>query len=154
MPAGGSITLDLGDQEVVISDFGFAQTGGDLFVWIPKDKVLWTGNPIISTKPALPWLLDGHLLETLATIKAVYAAVPGDTKVVPGHGPVTDPSAIKWHIDYLTDVRDGVKAAIAKGLTLKQTVEALPLPEYKGYGLYGWVHPSLNIPAAYKDLSK
>lgn len=154
IPDKASLTLDLGGQIVEIKDFGFAQTGGDLFVWHPKAKALWTGNPIISTKPALPWLLDGHLLETLATMRAVYAAVPSDTKVVPGHGPVTDPSAIKWHIDYLADVRDGVKAAIAKGLTLEQTVKSLPLSKYKGYGLYGWVHPSLNVPAAYKDLSK
>jgi hypothetical protein len=54
IPDKGSLTLDLGGQIVEIKDFGFAQTGGDLFVWHPKAKALWTGNPIISTKPALP----------------------------------------------------------------------------------------------------
>ena len=67
--SGGKITLDLGGKSVDIIDFGFAQTGGDLFVWEPKAKVLWAGNPIITVKPSLPWLLDGHLLETLETLK-------------------------------------------------------------------------------------
>ena len=150
----GEMVLDLGGQEIVIRDFGFAQTGGDLFVWHPVAKVLWTGNPIISTKPALPWLLDGHLVDTLNTLTKVYEVIPADTRIVPGHGPVSDRSAIKWHMDYLTAVRDHVQTAVTEGLSLEQTVEKVKLPEYSGYALFGWVHPSLNIPAAYKDLSK
>jgi hypothetical protein len=30
---GGNMTIDLGNKGVQIIDFGFAQTGGDLFVW-------------------------------------------------------------------------------------------------------------------------
>ncbi|CAF1427041.1 unnamed protein product, partial [Didymodactylos carnosus] len=61
----GRITIDLGGKLVEIIDFGFAQTGGDLFAWDADSKVMWTGNPIIAAKPALPWLLDGHLIQTL-----------------------------------------------------------------------------------------
>ena len=68
VPPGGRLTLDLGGKQVEIIDFGFGQTGGDLFVWEPQSKVMWTGNPIIAAKPALPWLLDGHLLQTLDTL--------------------------------------------------------------------------------------
>jgi hypothetical protein len=27
------------------------------------------------------------------------------------------------------------------------------LPEFRGYALFDWVHPGLNVPAAFKDLS-
>lgn len=153
IPTGGSMTLDLGGRTVLIRDFGFAQTGGDLFVWLPGDKVLWTGNPVIAQAPALPWLLDGHLIETLETMKSVYAFVSKDAQLVPGHGPVTGTDVIKWNIDYLTAVRDRVSEAIAQGLTLEATVARVTLPEFAGYQLYDWVHPALNVPAAYKDLS-
>ncbi len=153
IPTGGSITLDLGGRTVLIRDFGFAQTGGDLFVWLPGEKVLWTGNPVVAPAPALPWLLDGHLIETLETMKSVYAFVPKDAQVVPGHGPVTGTDVIKWHIDYLTAVHDQVSEAVAEGLTLEATVARVTLPEFAGYQLFGWVHPALNVPAAYKDLS-
>ena len=123
LPKGGKITLDLGGKSVDIIDFGFAQTGGDLFVWEPKAKVLWTGNPIITVKPSLPWLLDGHLLETLETLKKVYAFLPKDARVVPGHGSVMGREDIQWHIDYLENVKTQVQAAIADGLTLEETVE-------------------------------
>ena len=42
IPSGGKLILDLGGIRVEIIDFGFAQTGGDLFIWEPKSKVLWT----------------------------------------------------------------------------------------------------------------
>ena len=149
---GSEMAVDVGGILVHIKDFGFAQTGGDLFVSVPAANVLWTGNAVIADKPALPWLLDGHLLETLATLETVYASLDDDTIVVPGHGPVTSKDAIKWSIDYLSAVRDGVQAALDDGLDLEQTVAKVQLEGFDGYALYGWVHPSLNVPAAYKDL--
>lgn len=151
--AGGSLTVNLGGISVDIRDYGFAQTGGDLFVSVPAANVLWTGNAVVAGKPALPWLLDGHLIETLDTLQAVYNDFDADTKVVPGHGPVSDIGAIKWNIDYLAAVRDGVQDAIDAGLSLEDTVAKVALPEFGGYALFGWVHPSLNVPAAYRDLS-
>jgi glyoxylase-like metal-dependent hydrolase (beta-lactamase superfamily II) len=149
---GGKVTLDLGGKTVEIIDFGFAQTGGDLWVWEPQTKVLWTGNPIIAKKPALPWLLDGHLVATLDTLRRVYDFLPADARVVPGHGVAMNKEDIKWHIDYLSTVRTQVQAAIDKGLDLDATVKQVAMPEFAGYVLFGWVHPSLNVPAAYKDL--
>jgi cyclase len=64
-----TVMLDLGGKVVHIIDFGFAQTGGDLWVWEPQSKVMWAGNPVIAAKPALPWLLDGHLVATLETMR-------------------------------------------------------------------------------------
>lgn len=150
----GKITVDLGGKSVDIIDFGFAQTGGDLFVWEQQSKVLWTGNPIITVKPSLPWLLDGHLLETLESLKQVYAFLPSDAVIVPGHGSPMKREDIRWHIDYLETVKREVQTAIDDGLTLDQTVERVKMPEFDGYALFGWVHPGLNVPAAYRDLSQ
>jgi len=47
---------------------------------------MWGGNPVIAAKPALPWLLDGHLVETLETMTRVYDFPPADARIVPGHG--------------------------------------------------------------------
>ena len=148
------VTVDLGGKSVHIIDFGFAQTGGDLFVWEPESRVLWTGNPIITVKPSLPWLLDGHLVETLETLQTVYDFLPTDARIIPGHGTVMGKQDLVWHIDYLKAVKSQVQQAINEGLTLEQTVEKVVLPEFQGYALYPWVHPQLNVPAAYKDLKK
>lgn len=149
---GGRLTIDLGGVRVDIQDFGFAQTGGDLFVSVSDANILWTGNPIVAQAPALPWLLDGHLLETRDTLQAVLDAFDTDTMVVPGHGPVTDIASLQWGVDYLTAVEVEVTAALAQGLSIDDTIAAVQLPEFQGYALFGWVHPNMNVPAAYSDL--
>lgn len=153
VPAGGSLMLDLGGRTVEVIDFGFAQTGGDLWVWDGQAKVMWSGNPIIAGKPALPWLLDGKLQASLDTLRRVYAFLPDDARIVPGHGVPIVKADLQWHIDYLATIRSQVQAAVAQGLSLEQTVQKVTMPEFGGYALFGWVHPGLNVPAAYKDLS-
>ena len=88
IPKGGKLILDLVGKSFEIMDFDFAQTGGDLFIWEPESKVMWTGNPIITDKPSLPWLLDGHLVETLTSLQKIYDFLPEDARVLPGHGSV------------------------------------------------------------------
>ena len=51
---GGSLTENLGDISVDIRDYGYAQTGGDLFVSVPSANTLWTGNLVIAKEPAVP----------------------------------------------------------------------------------------------------
>lgn len=149
---GGSLRVNLGGVAVDIRDYGFAQTGGDLFVSVQSANVLWTGNPIVAQAPAVPWLLSGHLVETRNTLQAVYEAFDAETKVVPGHGPVTDIAAIKWGVDYLMAIENEVSKAISDGLSLEETAASVQLPDFHGYALYGWVHPNMNVPAAYNDL--
>lgn len=153
VPPGGKLSVDLGGKTVDIMDFGFAQTGGDLWVWEPQSKVMWTGNAIIAVKPALPWLLDGHLVETLATLRKVYEFLPPDARVVPGHGVPIGREDLRWHIDYLAEVQKQVQSAVDRRLTLEQTVAQVKMPEYRGYVLFDWLHPVMNVPAAFKDLS-
>ena len=55
-PVGDStpFVLDLGGIEVSARYYGFAQTGGDLFVHVPSAKIVLTGNPLVAAQPAVP----------------------------------------------------------------------------------------------------
>ncbi len=147
------VTIDLGKKEVQIMHWGFAQTPGDLFVWVPDEHVFWTGNPLVGPPPALPWLLEGGHRESLATMKKVRAFLPPDTTVVPGHGRPMKPEEIDFTIQYLETLDHKVHTAIASGLSLEQTQHSLSMPAFKGYALWDWVHTGLNISAVYKALS-
>jgi glyoxylase-like metal-dependent hydrolase (beta-lactamase superfamily II) len=150
---GADMTVDLGGNVVRIRHLGFAQTPGDLFVTTAGGKVVFTGNPVIAKAPALPWLLDGHLVDSIATMKALRGVLPDDAIVVPGHGAPTDVAAIEHHINYLEELKRQVQAAIAAGKSQEETVEAVAMPDYAGYKLHPWVHSQVNVPAAYDELS-
>jgi cyclase len=154
IPKGGMMQVDLGGKVVEIRDFGFAQTGGDLWVWVPDSKVIFAGNPVVTEKPGIPWMLDGRLQDTLDSLTKVRDFLPEDAVIVPGHGRPMPKAGLDWHINYLTALRDETKAAIAKGATVEQAVSQVTLPNYQGYAIFDWVHKQVNVPAAYKELSK
>ena len=147
------ITVDLGGREIRIRHIGFAQTPGDLWVTAAGGKVLFTGNPVIARAPAFPWLLDGHLRESLATMKEVRRELPDDAIVVPGHGEPTSVTAIDNHIAYLDGLKVRVEALVAARKSKEETVRAAEMKEYEGYRIYPWVHLQVNVPAAYDELS-
>lgn len=154
VPRNGTLPVDLGGRMVEIRDFGFAQTGGDLWVWVPDAKVLFAGNPVIAEQPALPWLLDGRAQETLDTLVRVRDFLPQGARIVPGHGRVVGKEALDWPIGYLRALLEQVKAAIDRGATLEQTAAEVKLPQFQGYALHGWVHQQVNVGAAYRELKK
>lgn len=148
------VTIDLGGQQARIRHVGFAQTPGDLWVTTSGGRVIFTGNPVIARAPAFPWLLDGHLRDSLATMKEVRAGLPGDAVVVPGHGEPTSVAAIDDHITYLDRLKTRVEGLIAASKSKEEVATAAAMPEYEGYKIYPWVHLQVNVPAAYEELSK
>lgn len=147
-------TIDLGGKIVEIMHLGFAQTPGDLFVWVPDSKVFWTGNSVVAQPPALPWLLDGKHEEVLATMKKVRSFLPYDAIVVPGHGIPVRPADLDFIIRYLEALHEEVKSAVEKGMQLEQAQKTITMKDFQGYALWGWVHSGVNVPNTYKELSK
>lgn len=146
-------SVDLGGKTVEARYYGFAQTPGDLFVWVPDAKVLWTGNAFVSEEPAIPWLLAGQGETAEVTLHAVQDSLPPGAIVVPGHGRPLAPAGMDFYLGYLGAMLAGVRAAVADGLTLEQTLTAVTLEEYQGYGLWGWIHAQVNVPNTYGELA-
>lgn len=146
--------VDLGNMQVEARYYGFAQTVGDLFVHVPSAKVVWTGNPLVAAKPAVPWLLDGHGVEVSATLAKVKAALPAGTVVIPGHDHPTDPQGFDFAISYLDTMRGEVSNAVAQGKTVDQTVSAVTMAPFQGYAIWDWIHKTVNVPTTYKEIKK
>lgn len=145
--------INLGGKTVEIRTFGFGQTPGDLFIWEPVSKVMWTGNVSVSGKPGLPWLLDGKHMEVKATMERVRDFLPDDATIIPGHHTAIKKSDLNFAINYLAELHNQVSKAVKDGLSLEKTVEKITMDDYKGYPIFGWVHSQINVPNTYKELS-
>src|SRR5262249_3825913 len=107
-------TLDLGGVTVKLHFFGQAHTLGDQVVFMPKQRVLFTGD-LVETRffPIFPWFppddcdVSGQRwIDVLARLQSLEPEV-----VVPGHGEVGGPELIHEVRDYLEDVRTRVAAS-------------------------------------------
>jgi cyclase len=146
------VSVELGGRVVEVRHFGFAQTPGDLVVWAPDAKVLWVGNMIQASPPALPWLLEGRHRETIATLTRVREFLPDDATIIPGHGRPMRPADIDFSLRYLGELDGAVSVAIDEGLSVEATLEAVAMPDYGDYSLFEWAHRSVNVPAVYQQL--
>lgn len=144
-------SVDLGGVTVEARYQGFGQTEGDLFVYVPSAKVMWTGNPLIAEAPAIPWLLDGHTHEVHDTLAAVRDSLPADAIVVPGHGRPMNVDGFEFSIGYLDALISEVEAAVDEGLDQEQTVAQVTLDAFQGYALWDWVHVVVNVPVTWTE---
>jgi glyoxylase-like metal-dependent hydrolase (beta-lactamase superfamily II) len=108
--------LDLGGGVVVqILALGPNHTDGDTGIWVPGDKVLFSGDVAMRAQPALMSAKTsiGQWMVSLDRLEALKPAV-----VVPSHGPVGDVGFIQGYRAYLAEVRDRTQKAKAAGADL------------------------------------
>ncbi len=80
--------------------------------------------------------------------------LPDNAVVAPGHGYPTEVNSIDYPIAYLEQVKKEVRAAIRRGLSEEETVEAVTMKDYSGYKVFPWVHSQINVPKTYQELKQ
>lgn len=102
---------------IEIMYLGKAHTDGDAIVWLPKQKVIATGDAVVSPVPFWRGAYPVEWVPVLEKIKTF-----GFTTLIPGHGlPQTDTAYLDTLIATLLDVNTQVADLAAKGLSLQET---------------------------------
>jgi glyoxylase-like metal-dependent hydrolase (beta-lactamase superfamily II) len=115
----------LGSRKVVVRTV-LGHTGGDLTIFVPDAKVLFTGDLLWRKIP--PNLIDGSVREWSAT-DGDFVAMPNAAHVIyiPGHGDIANVKDVQDFRAYLGDLRrlvaEGRKAGL-KDDALVQVVES------------------------------
>lgn len=119
------LTLWLGKTEVNIMHLGRGHTKGDTVVWLPREKVLFSGD-LVEYSSAL-YTGDAYLSDWPTTLEAIRALQP--QKLVPGRGEALQtPAAVEAALDgttaFIHELFDSAKAAVAAGQSLKDCYKA------------------------------
>ncbi|MFE7762394.1 MBL fold metallo-hydrolase [Streptomyces sp. NPDC057438] len=120
------VTLHVGDIEAQVIHPGISHTVGDSVVWLPHRRVLFAGDLVF--EGGTPFFLMGSLSGSLRAL-ALLRELGAET-VVPGHGPVTDPSAFDRAERYIRFVAEVAEKAHAAGLTPLEAARSTDLGEY------------------------
>jgi glyoxylase-like metal-dependent hydrolase (beta-lactamase superfamily II) len=142
---GASASIDLGDRTVELHTFGLAHTAGDQVVWLPGERILFTGDLAEERMfPIFPWFppadadIDGarwaQILTELASWKPAI--------VVPGHGDIGGAEILTAVRDYIADLSRRVAAERKAGKDADAIVAGLGpkiRAEYPGWSSPEWI---------------
>ncbi|WP_030163062.1 MBL fold metallo-hydrolase [Streptomyces sp. NRRL S-244] len=122
-------TLHLGETEVQVIHPGVAHTTGDSIVFLPRQRIVFTGDLVFAE--GTPFLAMGSLTGSLRALELLRSL--GAETVVPGHGPLTDPSAYEATERYLRYVAELAREGTAKGLTPLEAARQADLGEFAAW---------------------
>jgi glyoxylase-like metal-dependent hydrolase (beta-lactamase superfamily II) len=125
------MVLYRGGREVQVHFLGRGHTGGDTMVFLPAERIVFTGD-FFEGRPGggvLSYLGDAFIDEWPASLERLKAL---DFEViVPGHGaPLRERKQIEDFQNYLRDFWRQASALRAQGVTAEQAPERIDLSKY------------------------
>lgn len=116
-----SLVLWAGDREIRLLYFGEGHTRGDIFIYLPQDKVLITGDMLTG---GLPFMRDAVPLAWATTLESVAAL--DVEQIIPGHGDVQKgKDRLKVVVQYLKDLYAAVRTQVEKNVSVEEAVKVV-----------------------------
>lgn len=124
------VTLHMNGDDVQLIPIMNAHTDGDTMVYFPKADVIMTGDFYRSIQyPNIDRNNGGSLKGLMDGLSAVIALAKPSTKIVAGHGPVVDKTAVAANLEMISTIRTRVAALVAQGKTQEEVIAAKPLAD-------------------------
>lgn len=131
--------LHLGEMPVDLYYFGRGHTDGDIFIHLPDDGILFTGDQFAlwgEYDSVIDYASGGSAREWPRTLEKALQ-LDFDI-VVPGHSGVTDRAMMEGYRDYLIRVRDTVTEMNSQQRTREEISEVME-------NEFGWSGLSVNV---------
>ncbi len=108
-----------------------AHTNGDSYIHFTGSNVIHAGDVYRTTSyPYVDTTNGGSFLGTIEATKLLADVADADTKIIPGHGDISNRSEVTDVLGMLQTIRDRVQAAIQDGKSLDETQAAGLTKEY------------------------
>jgi cyclase len=122
------MTLHKGGREIQLLFLGRGHTGGDTFVYLPRERIVCTGDMDEGNRVA--YMGDAFFDEWIASLEAVKKL--DFTLVLPGHGrPFRDKGQITAFQSYLKDLTGQVAQLRKQGVTAEEAAKRVDLTSHK-----------------------
>ena len=148
------VTLHLNGEAVTVTHVPRGHTDGDSIVHFPDSNVLHMGD--IFFNGLYPYIdLDGggSIQGMIAAVELGIGMANAETRIIPGHGPLSDLNGMREYHAFLIKARDNVQALIDQGMSLEQAIEAKPTAEWDETLGKVWITPEQLVTFIYNSLT-
>lgn len=147
------VTFHLGTIEARVIHMPMAHTDGDAVIHFPGANIIHTGDILFHALfPFIDLDSGGTVDGYVAAQKKIWSMADDNTRVIPGHGALTDKAGLKADIDMLVDGRALVKALVDQGMSEAEVLAANPLEKYDAYS-WGFITTEVMTRTLYRSLT-
>jgi len=148
-------TFHINGDDVQAIHVAPAHTDGDSIVHFRKANVIHAGDTFFNgLYPFIDVSTGGSVDGMIAAADRVLALADDKTRIIPGHGPVTDRVGLKVYRDMLAGVRDRIVPLVKAGKTLAEVQAAKPTASYDEKWGKGFLKPEEFVAIAYASFAK
>jgi cyclase len=140
-------------EEIEIFHLGVAHTDGDSIVYFKKSNVIHLGDIYFQGKyPFIDLSSGGSIEGVLQRVQEIIGKINAQTKVIPGHGALSNVEELKEYRRVLQTIRDRIQVQIHAGKTLEEIQKTKPTQEFDATWGQGFIAPSRFVELVFQDL--
>lgn len=150
-----AMTLHWNGDEVRIIHLEPAHTDGDSVVFFGQANVLHAGDVYFNgVYPFIDVNAGGSIDGMIAAVDRVLGLVRPDTKIIPGHGPLSTPDELRAYRRMLATVRDRVQALVKEGKDRDAVIAAKPTKDLDETWGRGGMAPDVFTGVVYDGMTR
>lgn len=124
-------TIQVGATEVQLAHPAAAHTLGDLWVYLPQQNVIATGDLVFNGYyPFMDQPEGGTSIPGMIEIVRALARDHPNARFLPGHGPMATANDLRRYADFLEALNNAALAAHASGLTADEAATRVDLSQW------------------------
>lgn len=146
-----TLTLHIGDETLHAFRVGPAHTDGDVIIQFAAANAIHMGDTYFAGMfPFVDISSGGNLAGMIGAVNQALEKANDDTKIIPGHGALSNTSELKAYRDMLVTVLDRVTAMAGEGQSLDDIVASKPLADLEAQWGGGFINAERLLGFAYE----
>ncbi|MEI7637260.1 MAG: MBL fold metallo-hydrolase [Syntrophus sp. (in: bacteria)] len=147
------ISFHLNGDDIFIFHVAPSHTDGDAIVHFRQSNVIHTGDLYFNgLYPFIDLSVGGSMDGVIAAMKQLISLCDSNTKVIPGHGPLSDKAGLEAYLKMLVTIRDRIADEIKTGKTLNEVIASKPTRDFDPIWGTGFMKPEQFVKIVYDSL--
>lgn len=148
-------TLHYNGQTIALLHVTNAHTDGDTVVHFREANLIHTGDTLFNGRyPFIDLNSGGSVSGFIDALKLIANLADGDTRIIPGHGPLANKDDVAQTIEMLQATRAAVKTHVDAGKSLEDTLAADPLKPWNDDYAWAFINGERFATILYNDLTR
>ena len=149
-----NVTFHLNGNEVLIFHIAQAHTDGDAVVLFKKSNVIHAGDIYFNGMyPFIDLSAGGSINGMIRAVKRILLLCDQNTKVMPGHGHLSNKAELQEYLNMLITVRERIDHQIKAGKSLDAIIASQPTRDLDPVWGKGFMKPEQFVNIVYESLA-